>query len=427
MHAAFVLKDRSDQELLAGVWAAVTRECEDVAIVIAHLAEMDTRRLFPEEACSSLKSYCMEVLHLSEDETYLRIHVARLARRFPVIFEMLADGLVHLTAVHRLGPSLTEDNHLSVLEEAWYKSMAEVEEIVARLRPKPAVPSRIRKLSGEKARAEEGNGLFEDAAESALCEVEADSAPSSLSRKWDVSPLAPEMYEVRFTADQETVDALKLLQELLSHKIPNGDPAVIIKDSLLLRLEQVNRQKFGKGKAKRKSEDEVEAAGEGEGMSEREGKREATDKENENGNDQRSLPTETAVQSSGKRPPSRYIPIEVRKAVWERDQGRCAFMSERGRWCSARRFLEYHHIIPFAWGGETTIDNLELRCRTHNAYEGELLFGRVLRKNSVKARSAIEAGRIKTSGLTDLGRPALTRSLQNERGKIARWSERGNG
>ena len=85
------------------------------------------------------------------------------------------------------------------------------------------------------------------------------------ARKWNVSPLAPEMYEVRFTADQETVDALKLLQELLSHKIPNGDPAVIIKDSLLLRLEQVNRQKFGKGVAKRKSKEEVEEASNAEG------------------------------------------------------------------------------------------------------------------------------------------------------------------
>ena len=98
MRAAFMLKDRSDQELLEGVWAAVTRECEDVAIVIAHLAEMDKRKLFAEEGCSSLKSYCMEVLHLSEDQAYSRIDVARVARKFPSVLEMLADGLVHLTA-----------------------------------------------------------------------------------------------------------------------------------------------------------------------------------------------------------------------------------------------------------------------------------------------------------------------------------------
>ncbi|HET9235213.1 MAG TPA: HNH endonuclease signature motif containing protein [Candidatus Eisenbacteria bacterium] len=391
MRAAFVLKDRSDPELLAGVCAAVTRENEDVALVIAHLAEMDTRRLFAEEACSSLKSYCMEVLHLSEEQAYLRIHVARLARQFPVVLEMLADGLVHLTAVHRLGPSLTQENHLSVLEEATYQSMAKIEEIVARLRPQPPVPSRICKLSGQRAGTEDGNGLFETQPDFAGEESETEPAViarhepghSSAFGKWGVSPLAPEMYEVRFTADQETVDALKLLQELLSHVVPNGDPATIIKDSLLLRLEQVKRQKFGKGKG--------EGKGESEGKSEIKAKAEAEEKHPAS---YQGAPADSA----GKRPPSRYIPMEVRNAVWERDQGRCAFMSQNGRWCSERRFLEFHHVIPFAWGGETTIDNLELRCRTHNGYEGELIFGRVLRRSSAQARSVLESTRFKTSG-----------------------------
>ena len=178
------------------------------------------------------------------------------------------------------------------------------------------------------------------------------------------------------------MDALKLLQELLSHQVPNGDPATIIKDSLLLRLEQVKRQKFGKGKVKRKSEDEVETEREAEGEN------------------QRNIPHEAPVKATSERPVSRYIPMEVRNAVWERDQGRCAFMSERGRWCSERRFLEFHHVIPFAWGGETTVENLELRCRTHNAYEGELIFGRVLRRGSAKARSVLESTRFKTSERT---------------------------
>jgi hypothetical protein len=42
--------DRSDQELLDGVFAAVTREFEDVALVVAHIAEMDKRKLFAGEA-----------------------------------------------------------------------------------------------------------------------------------------------------------------------------------------------------------------------------------------------------------------------------------------------------------------------------------------------------------------------------------------
>ena len=67
---------------------------------------------------------------------------------------------------------------------------------------------------------------------------------------------------------------------------------------------------------------------------------------------------------------SRYIPAAVKREVWERDEGRCAFQGERGR-CTETGFLEYHHVVPYADGGATTSANLELRCRTHNVYEAE--------------------------------------------------------
>ena len=38
------------------------------------------------------------------------------------------------------------------------------------------------------------------------------------------------------------------------------------------------------------------------------------------------------------------------------------------------RVLEYHHRHPFAAGGKATVENIELRCRAHNAYEAQLFF-----------------------------------------------------
>ena len=64
----------------------------------------------------------------------------------------------------------------------------------------------------------------------------------------------------------------------------------------------------------------------------------------------------------------------MKRAVWARDHGRCAFVGSQGR-CTERGFLEYHHLVPFADGGLATVDNLELRCRAHNAYEAERWFG----------------------------------------------------
>jgi 5-methylcytosine-specific restriction endonuclease McrA len=66
----------------------------------------------------------------------------------------------------------------------------------------------------------------------------------------------------------------------------------------------------------------------------------------------------------------RYIPAAVKRAVWERDRGQCAFVGAAGR-CSERGFLEYHHVVPFADGGATTVENLELRCRAHDAFEAD--------------------------------------------------------
>jgi len=293
--------------------------------------------------------------------------VARLAQKFPVILEMLADGLVHLTAVHRLGPSLTEENHLRVLEEATYKSMAMVEEIVARLRPKSPVPSRIQKVLSagtDGIPRVDGNGLFgsgESSAGGPDQEAAEEHVRPFTNQKSAVSPLSPESYKIEFTGDAETVYVLRQLQELLSHQVPNGDLAVIIKRALIERLKQVQKERFGKGKRPRPRPEEV---------SEKEG---------------------------GQSSESWHIPSEIKTAVWERDQGHCAFVARNGRQCSERRWIEFHHIVPFAWGGKSTVDNIELRCRTHNAYEGELIFGKVLRKSSLNRQLAANPTGFKTS------------------------------
>ena len=64
----------------------------------------------------------------------------------------------------------------------------------------------------------------------------------------------------------------------------------------------------------------------------------------------------------------------MKREVWARDGGQCAFVGAAGR-CTERGFLEFHHVVPFADGGATSAENLELRCRAHNAYEAERWFG----------------------------------------------------
>ncbi len=107
------------------------------AELLAHIGEVDARKLFAREACSSMFVYCTEVLHLSEAEAYLRIAVARAARRHPLLLEMLGDGRLHLSGIAKLAPHLTDFNRDQLLAGAAHQSKRQIEELLAELEPKP--------------------------------------------------------------------------------------------------------------------------------------------------------------------------------------------------------------------------------------------------------------------------------------------------
>ena len=144
-------------------------------------------------------------------------------------------------------------------------------------------------------------------------------------------PDEPAGYKIQFTADQDTYDKLCQAQALLRHQNPYGLIAPIINKALTLLITDIERTRFGIGARARRS--------------------------------RRGSPKN-----------SRHIPLSVRRAVWKRDDAQCAFVGPQGR-CGERGFLEIHHIQPYAHGGKATVENLELRCHAHNAYEAEVVFG----------------------------------------------------
>src|SRR6185312_11150415 len=144
----------------------------------------------------------------------------------------------------------------------------------------------------------------------------------------EMTPLTPERYKIQFTVSRETHDKLRRAQDLLRHAVPNGDPAEIFDRALTLLLTKLERSKTG-----------------------------ATDRPRTTG----------PGTSCGATAASRHVPAATQRVVWQRDGGRCAFVGPQGR-CTATAFLEYHHVVPFAAGGETSAKNLELRCRKHNQY-----------------------------------------------------------
>ena len=317
----------SDRELLEATVRAAAVERRTTVELITLLTELDSRRLYLGEGCSSLFTYCTQVLSLSEHAAYHRIEAARTAREFPVVLELLGEGALTLTTVALLRPHLTSDNHTRVLEAARHKTKREVEHQIACLAPKPDARPVVRKYPGP----------AKPAASLALQPVEIEPPPESQRPTPPViRPIAPERYVVKMTVSAETHTKLCRAQDLLRHTIPNGDPAAILDRALTMLVEHLERSKMAKTRRPRASA----------------GRR----------------------AQARQRTSSRYIPADVKRAVWARDEGRCAFQGPNGR-CRETGHLEFHHVVPFAAGGPTEAANLALRCRAHNAFESEQRFG----------------------------------------------------
>ncbi len=166
-----------------------------------------------------------------------------------------------------------------------------------------------------------------------------------------VQPLSPGRYKVQFTASAEFHHKLERLQALMGSKgQPQGcDLAAVIEQAVTEKLERLEARRFARTRAPRKGPAETEDA--------------------------------CTV------PPSRYIPAAVRRAVWERDGGRCRYVDEHGRRCKERDQLQLHHRHPSGLGGDHSVQNIRLMCRAHNDYLAQSDYGRDKMARHRRARS----------------------------------------
>jgi hypothetical protein len=312
----------SDDQLVAETKRVAGQERRAAADLLALLIEVERRRLHLALGHSSLFIYCVRELRLSEQAAYSRITAARTARRHPQILPLLTEGALTLSSIERLAPHLTEDTVEPLLEAASFKSTRDVERLVANLHPQPDVPASVRAVPTPALLAEPAEPA---PTEPAAAPVTAHPAPP----RPVLAPIAARRYYLKLTIGQETHETLERLRALLRDSVPDGDLATIVDRALALLLQETERTKCA-----------------------------AT-----------SRPRGGATANPG----GRHVPAAVRRAVWYRDGGTCAFIGSHGR-CGEAAFLEFHHVIPYADGGKTTTENLELRCRAHNVYEAELQF-----------------------------------------------------
>jgi len=135
-----------DDELLRRLGELVSHSRRVEADLVAHIGEVEERRLYAREASPSMFAYCTERLHLSEAEAYRRITVARAARKHDVLLAMLRDGRLHLSGIAKISPHLTGAHRATLLARAAHKTKRQIEVLIAELAPKPDVPATMRKL-----------------------------------------------------------------------------------------------------------------------------------------------------------------------------------------------------------------------------------------------------------------------------------------
>jgi hypothetical protein len=341
------LESVPDDELLRRLAELLQQSRRVESDLVAHIAEVDERKLYAREASPSMFSYCTEVLHLSEAEAYLRIEAARASRKHPMLLAMLGDGRLHLTGIAKLARHLTLGNRDELLKRATHRSKRQIEELVAEIAPRPDAPAVIRKLPGRRTVPTPALSPCPDEAPSSVAlrldgvplhrpPLRPDAVGASLAPVSPavVQPLAPARYKVQFTATAEFHDKLERLRALMRGAVPDGDLAAIIEQAVTEKLERLEARRFAKTSTPRKG-----------------------------------LPETDTTRSS------RHIPAAVRRAVHERDGSRCRYVDAQGRRCPERDRLEFHHRHPFGLGGDRSPQNICLMCHVHNDYLAECDYG----------------------------------------------------
>jgi hypothetical protein len=147
-----------------------------------------------------------------------------------------------------------------------------------------------------------------------------------------VKPLTPHLRRLNVTVSADFMVELEQVRAALSHTCPDGNFEEVVREAFKLVLERDRKRKALTDRPRAQSE---------------------TPGEND-----------------------RYVPAAVKRAVWERDQGRCTWPMGDGEVCGSTHRLEFDHDLEVALGGKPSIENIRLLCKSHKLMKAEQHLGR---------------------------------------------------
>jgi 5-methylcytosine-specific restriction endonuclease McrA len=316
----------SNSELISNLLSLTAEERRLTSEVLAHLQEIENRKLYLDEGYPSLFEYCVKALHYSEASAFRRISAMRLLKQIPEAEMMLNNGALNLTQLtqareffkeeEKLGNVFDNEQKRKVLTELQSKSTREAKKFLAdiscvKVEEKTEIKLWVNQVFLEKL-----------------------TCFKSLNSHVQLNPSHEEVFEY-------------LLDFALKQKDPIREkkPKSIAAKSRLTTRPNIHNQSIGHPSP---SAPEVKP----------------------------STRPETATVKT-----SRFIPAELKSAIWSRDQSCCSFQnSPTGKTCGSTFQLQIDHILPIAKGGESVLENLRLVCRNHNLHFARMHFGQAKMK-----------------------------------------------
>jgi hypothetical protein len=358
------LEGLSTEALTDSAEKLVLAEKRNVALLIAHIAEMSRRKAELECGYKSTFDYCVRKLNLSEGSVWLRLQVANVSRRFPQILVALAKNRISLTVAGHLAPHLREDNVDRLLSDCTGMTKRAVEEYLVALRPKPVFNPSIRKRpspkqESDKARVEgqpETTQKKEQPKQPGFSPPgeETPSQPPPSASPNVLEPARPDTFNFRFSADESFKAKFERLAEVLGVENPLKHMAEIFEQAVDISLEKKDPKK----KLERRLE--------------RERKRNASKKRPRPDEVEKAAENPNAGENKAE---SRYIPDEVRERIFARAAYQCEYMAPDGTRCSSRTKLEIEHDRPFAIHRSHEERFLKVLCYRHNRFKAEQVYG----------------------------------------------------
>ena len=269
-----------------------------------------------------------------------RITAVRVLVRFPQVEEFLRNNQLNLSTLLEISSLLKAENADELFERVLGKTKREVERIALEYRsPAENKP----KDSIRRVRTAKKSVKSAAAVDLPLFTAKPDKTNVTSPGASCDEVLVEEQVRVSFSAGADLAEKIEKAQELLSGKF--GTKASL-EAVFNLALDALIKAKCPKEKEKRREARQAKASK----------------------GDSKPKSSQSSV--------SRYIPAEIESAVRKRDGHCCSYVGPTGKRCGSTWQLELHHIRPFSIGGEHSVENLALRCRTHNLLEAQQVFGR---------------------------------------------------